>query len=127
MAEDLQILGLLEPFGLNMTPLKSDIDKEMKRSIATSQSKHAPSEDHSKESEISGRTRLWRPEPQRTRLSQAVKFANTAILLDNAQDFEAAAIAYQEACRLLHHVILLLSNSESYRKIQVIVSRTTLY
>lgn len=118
MAEDLQILDVLDFFGPNMTALKSHIDEETKSSIATSQSKHA------KESEILGTTLLPGPEPQTTMLSEALKNANTAVSLDEAQDFEAAAIAYQETCRLLRQVMRVSSGAEDKRKLQVIVSRT---
>lgn len=44
--------------------------------------------------------------PQKVILSKALQKANTAVLLDNAANFEGAVGAYNDACRLLHSVIL---------------------
>jgi MIT (microtubule interacting and transport) domain len=55
-------------------------------------------------------------------LSQALEKANTAVLLDNAQNYEGAIKAYDDACRLLHEVLLRSSGLDDKRKLQTIVS-----
>jgi hypothetical protein len=60
-------------------------------------------------------------------LSQALHKANTAVLLDNAQNFEGAIDAYSEACSLLQQVMLRSTGDEDKRKLEAIVgsSRVT--
>ena len=60
---------------------------------------------------------------QKTMLSQALAKANSAVLLDNAQDSEAAVEAYQDACRLLRQVMLRSSGDEDRKKLQAIVRK----
>ncbi len=55
-------------------------------------------------------------------LSKALQKANTAVLLDNAQNFEGAMQAYSEACTLLQQVMLRSSGDEDRRKLEAIVS-----
>lgn len=55
-------------------------------------------------------------------LSRALQKANTAVLLDNAQNFEGAVDAYRDACELLHEVMLKSSGEEDKRKLDAIVS-----
>ncbi len=55
-------------------------------------------------------------------LSKALQKANTAVLLDNAQNFEGAMQAYSEACILLQQVMLRSSGDEDRRKLEAIVS-----
>lgn len=60
---------------------------------------------------------------QKTMLSHALSRANSAVLLDNAQDLRGAIEAYADACRLLHEVMLRSSGDEDRSKLQAIVSR----
>ena len=53
-------------------------------------------------------------------LSRALQKANTAVLLDNAQNFEGALEAYGDACRLLHQVMDRSSGVEDRRKLDSI-------
>ena len=55
-------------------------------------------------------------------LSRALQKANTAVLLDNAQNFEGAMEAYEDACKLLQHVMIRSSQDEDKRKLDAIVS-----
>jgi hypothetical protein len=59
---------------------------------------------------------------QKTMLSQALSRANSAVLLDNAQDFRGAIEAYEDACQLLRQVMLRSSGNEDRSKLQAIVS-----
>jgi hypothetical protein len=59
---------------------------------------------------------------QKAMLSKALQKANTAVLLDNAQNFEGAMQAYSEACTLLQQVMLRSSGDEDRRKLEAIVS-----
>jgi len=56
-------------------------------------------------------------------LSSALQKANTAVLLDNANNFEGAMEAYGDACVLLGHVMLRAGVDEDKRKLMAIVSR----
>lgn len=53
-------------------------------------------------------------------LSKALQKANTAVLLDNAQNFEGALEAYSDACRLLQQVMDRTSGVEDKRKLDSI-------
>lgn len=55
-------------------------------------------------------------------LSRALQKANTAVLLDNAQNFEGAMEAYEDACKLLQQVMIRSSQDEDRRKLDAIVS-----
>lgn len=55
-------------------------------------------------------------------LSRALQKANTAVLLDNAQNFEGAMEAYGDACRLLQQVMLRSSGEDDRKKLEAIVS-----
>ena len=58
---------------------------------------------------------------QKTMLSHALSRANSAVLLDNAQDFRGAIEAYEDACQLLRQVMLRSSGDEDRNKLQAIV------
>ena len=76
-------------------------------------------------SALSERERLQhhRSPAQKTLLSQALAKANDAVLLDNAQEFEEAVDAYEEACKLLRQVMQRSSGEDDKKKLQAIVSR----
>ncbi|KAK0108386.1 hypothetical protein ONS95_003197 [Cadophora gregata] len=57
---------------------------------------------------------------QKAMLSKALQKANTAVLLDNAQNFEGAMQAYSEACTLLQQVMLRSSGDDDRRKLEAI-------
>lgn len=61
---------------------------------------------------------------QKAMLSKALQKANTAVLLDNAANFEGAMEAYTDACQLLQ-LVMLRSNGgdEEKLKLQEIVSK----
>lgn len=59
---------------------------------------------------------------QKAMLSKALQKANTAVLLDNAQNFEGAIQAYSEACSLLQQVMLRSSGEDDKRKLEAIRS-----
>lgn len=63
---------------------------------------------------------------QKAMLSKALQKANTAVLLDNAANFEGAMEAYTDACQLLQ-LVMLRSNGgdEEKLKLQEIVSLPT--
>ncbi|KAF2625058.1 hypothetical protein BU25DRAFT_372630 [Macroventuria anomochaeta] len=66
------------------------------------------------------RTRERREKDKKTMLSRALQKANTAVLLDNAQNFEGAMEAYEDACRLLQQVMIRSSQDEDRRKLDAI-------
>jgi hypothetical protein len=68
------------------------------------------------------RTRERREKDKKTMLSRALQKANTAVLLDNAQNFEGAMEAYEDACKLLQQVMIRSSQEEDRRKLDAIVS-----
>lgn len=71
----------------------------------------------------SDKERKHRSPSQKTMLSKALQKANTAVLLDNAQNFEGAMEAYSEACQLLEQVMLRSAGDEDRKKLAAI--RTT--
>jgi MIT (microtubule interacting and transport) domain len=58
---------------------------------------------------------------QETMLSRALQKANTAVLLDNAQNFEGAMEAYADACHLLQQVMRGSTRDEDKKKLKAIV------
>jgi hypothetical protein len=68
------------------------------------------------------RTRERREKDKKTMLSRALQKANTAVLLDNAQNFEGAVEAYGDACKLLQQVMIRSSGEDDRRKLDAIVS-----
>ncbi|WPH00161.1 Hypothetical protein R9X50_00298400 [Acrodontium crateriforme] len=71
------------------------------------------------------RTRESRDRDKKTMLAKALQQANTAVLLDNAQNFEGALEAYGDACRLLQQVMDRSYAPEDKRKLEAI--RVTYY
>lgn len=68
------------------------------------------------------RSRHQRAQSQKTMLSKALQKANTAVLLDNAANFEGAMDAYNDACYLLQLVMLRSNGGEDEKlKLQEIV------
>lgn len=63
-----------------------------------------------------------REQDKKSMLSKALQKAHTAVLLDNAQNFEGAIEAYSDACRLLQHVLQRSTGEEDRRKLDAIVS-----
>ncbi|KAF2206775.1 hypothetical protein CERZMDRAFT_115603 [Cercospora zeae-maydis SCOH1-5] len=57
---------------------------------------------------------------KKSMLSKALQKANTAVLLDNAQNFEGALEAYGDACDLLTQVMARTSGGEDQRKLDAI-------
>ena len=68
------------------------------------------------------RSRRKRTPSQKAMLSEALQKANQAVVLDNAQDFEGAMEAYNDACELLEQVMSRSSGDEEKRKLDAIVS-----
>ncbi|KAF2770356.1 hypothetical protein EJ03DRAFT_66474 [Teratosphaeria nubilosa] len=66
------------------------------------------------------RTREGREKDKKAMLSKALQKANTAVLLDNAQNFEGALEAYSDACRLLQQVMDRSSGFDDKRKLETI-------
>ncbi|KAF2259458.1 hypothetical protein CC78DRAFT_621023 [Lojkania enalia] len=66
------------------------------------------------------RQRERRERDKKTMLSRALQKANTAVLLDNAQNFEGAMEAYGDACRLLQQVMIRSPGEEDKRKLDAI-------
>lgn len=63
-----------------------------------------------------------RERDRKTMLSRALQKANTAVMLDNVQNYEGAIEAYKDACRLLQQVMLRSTEEEDRRKLDSIVS-----
>ncbi|KAH8820976.1 hypothetical protein F5884DRAFT_69713 [Xylogone sp. PMI_703] len=68
----------------------------------------------------SSRDRGNKPPSQKAMLSKALQKANTAVLLDNAQNYEGAMLAYSEACELLHQVMLRTAGDDDRGKLEAI-------
>lgn len=72
------------------------------------------------------RVKRRRTPSQKTMLSKALQKANTAVLLDNAQNFEGAVEAYADACQLLQQVMLRSAGDDDKKKLEAIVSHIIL-
>ncbi|GAB0138484.1 hypothetical protein EsDP_00006719 [Epichloe bromicola] len=89
---------------------------------------YAPSHGHSRSRSRSGKGsvdltnkgRGAKPPSQKAMLSRALQQANTAVQLDNAQNFEGARQSYAEACDLLRHVLLKTTADEDKKKLEAI-------
>ncbi|GAB1725185.1 hypothetical protein NU195Hw_g6905t1 [Hortaea werneckii] len=68
----------------------------------------------------SSKTREGKEKDKKAMLSKALQKANTAVLLDNAQNFEGALEAYDDACRLLQQVMDRSSTEEDRKKLEAI-------
>lgn len=55
-------------------------------------------------------------------LSKALKKADTAVELDNAQDLQGARSAYQEAWNMLQQVVIRMKGDEEKTRLEAIVS-----
>ncbi|KND88877.1 hypothetical protein TOPH_06364 [Tolypocladium ophioglossoides CBS 100239] len=66
------------------------------------------------------KARGTKPPSQKAMLSRALQKANTAVQLDNAQNFEGARLAYGEACDLLQQVLGRTSGNDDQRKLEAI-------
>lgn len=66
------------------------------------------------------RTREGREKDKKAMLSKALQKANTAVLLDNAQNFEGALDAYSDACSLLQQVMDRSHGADDKRKLEAI-------
>lgn len=73
------------------------------------------------------RGRRTRAPSQKVMLSRALQKANTAVLLDNAHNFEGAIEAYHDACQLLQQVMQRSSGDDERRKLEAIVSNYSIY
>lgn len=62
----------------------------------------------------------YRSPTQKAMLSKALAKANSAVLLDNAQNFDGAIEAYVEACDLLQEVTIRSSDPEDKKKLSAI-------
>lgn len=71
--------------------------------------------------------RKHRSPSQKTMLSKALQKANTAVLLDNAQNFEGAMESYADACQLLQKVMLRSNGDDDKKKLEAIVSLDSLH
>lgn len=72
--------------------------------------------------DLTGKGRIAKPPSQKVMLSRALQKANTAVQLDNAQNFGDAKESYAEACDLLRQVLLMTTVDEDRKKLEAIVS-----
>jgi hypothetical protein len=92
--------------------------------LSMSRSQDANSENRrpsNSEGSDAARQKDRREQDKKTMLSKALQKAHTAVLLDNAQNFEGAIEAYSDACTLLQQVLLRSTGEEDRRKLDAIV------
>lgn len=99
---------------------KQDIDPATSRGHSRNRSQAAKGSSGTNSSDKSKDQTSKQPS-QKAMLSKALQKANTAVLLDNAQNFEGAIQAYSEACNLLQQVMARSSGDEDKRKLEAIV------
>ncbi|KAK1983129.1 MIT domain-containing protein [Colletotrichum cereale] len=107
---------------LHCTGMSSDHNGEAShmRGYSRNQSQTAAKGSTDTTGSLRGRERGSRPPSQKAMLSRALQKANTAVQLDNAQNFEGARHSYAEACDLLHQVLARTSTDEDRRKLEAI-------
>ncbi|KAK1961102.1 MIT domain-containing protein [Colletotrichum sublineola] len=112
----------LGPQQLPYTGMSSDHNGEpsQMRGHSRNRSQTAAKESADTTGSLRGRERGNRPPSQKAMLSRALQKANTAVQLDNTQNFEGARHAYAEACDLLHQVLARTSTDEDRRKLEAI-------
>ncbi|KAG5978876.1 hypothetical protein E4U55_005816 [Claviceps digitariae] len=87
---------------------------------------YAPLHNHSRRrssrgsTDFANKSRGTKPPSQKVMLSRALQMANTAVQLDNAQNFEGARRSYVEACDLLRQVLLKTTADEDRKKLDAI-------
>ncbi|KAI9736815.1 MAG: hypothetical protein M1818_005866 [Claussenomyces sp. TS43310] len=112
--------GSLQKWRADVSPARSqrrDERKAAERGHSRNRSRTGKSSSGTTSSE---RSRERKPPSQKAMLSKALEKANTAVLLDNAQNFEGAIEAYTEACNLLQQVMARSSGDEDKRKLEAI-------
>ncbi|CAK4032163.1 Hypothetical predicted protein [Lecanosticta acicola] len=87
---------------------------------STSRNDHDRKAKTAGESSIRPRTRERTEKDKKTMLSKALQKANTAVLLDNAQNYEGALEAYNDACDLLTQVMERTSGEDDKHKLDAI-------
>ncbi|KAG6013740.1 hypothetical protein E4U54_006382 [Claviceps lovelessii] len=70
--------------------------------------------------DLANKSRGAKPPSQKVMLSRALQMANTAVQLDNAQNFEGARRSYVEACDLLKQVLLKTTADDDRKKLDAI-------
>lgn len=87
------------------------------------QEAYPPQRGHSRSRSGKGSNDRGRAKPpsQKAMLHRALQKANTAVQLDNAQNFKGAREAYAEACDLLQQVLQKTTADEDKRKLEAIV------
>jgi len=115
----------ISQFSHQPSQYNEDLPQEQwKRTEHTSETRgHAPRPSGAGDSHTGhkrSRTRETREKDKKAMLSKALQQANTAVLLDNAQNFEGALEAYTDACRLLQQVMDRSSGADDKRKLEQI-------
>ncbi|KAK5994923.1 hypothetical protein PT974_03312 [Cladobotryum mycophilum] len=110
--------------GISPSPSRSKALPELRMPYDQGHNRYLP-RGHSRErsgkgSHDLGKDRAPKPPSQKAMLSRALQKANTAVQLDNAQNFEGARQAYSEACNLLHQVLQRTTADEDKRKLEAI-------
>jgi hypothetical protein len=100
-----------------ISPISQTYSKEMATNSPSTEEKLSPFADTE-----TYKGKHQRGQSQKTMLSKALQKANTAVLLDNAANFEGAMDAYNDACYLLQLVMLRSNGGEDEKlKLQEIV------
>jgi MIT (microtubule interacting and transport) domain len=105
----------------NNSPAKRQ-RQEVENGLARGHSRNRSQAGKNSSSSDRSKDRATKRPSQKAMLSIALQKANTAVLLDNAQNFEGAMQAYAEACDLLQQVMMRSSGDEDKRKLDAIVS-----
>jgi len=99
------------------------VTRDRERDAAPGTRGHSRSRSTTKGSDDSTKNRERSAKPsQKAMLSKALNKANTAVQLDNAQNYSTARAAYIEACELLQQVLARTNGEDDRRKLEAIVS-----
>lgn len=127
-ASDLDIIGTSPPkseSAASSDPLPTMPYETVREPYAPATRGHSRSRNGKSSVDLT-KPRTIKPPSQKAMLSRALQKANTAVQLDNAQNFEGARESYAEACELLQHVLAKTTTDEDKKKLEAIVSAPAL-
>lgn len=123
-ADDFALLVNFTPTGDDSRDTGKEKEKEKEKNKARLVEKATPPEPQNHDRKKHS-TRKQRKSASKAMLASALQRANTAVTLDNAENYEGAMEAYNDACVLLAQVMARATAEEDRRRLQMIVSTYT--
>ncbi|TGZ81361.1 hypothetical protein EX30DRAFT_371379 [Ascodesmis nigricans] len=118
-ADDFALLVNFTPTGDDSRDTGKEKEKEKEKNKARLVEKATPPEPQNHDRKKHS-TRKQRKSASKAMLASALQRANTAVTLDNAENYEGAMEAYNDACVLLAQVMARATAEEDRRRLQMI-------